>query len=185
MGRPPIGEAAMTSTERSRRRRERLSSATKGAANHTDDRVRTAGFWQMQAALVAENKRLKRELGEAQAAAGVGVDAAAAIRKRDREIERLKDQLSRAESRLADAPGEAATLARQLKAARTRVRKLEAETRLAWQLAKASPVNITKSDYRKLRRFCHPDSHKTMDERDRTEVSQIINAIKFNVITQS
>jgi hypothetical protein len=66
----------------------------------------------------------ERDDARARATASVGAGAEAAVAKRDREIERLREALAKAEALPAADPGEVAELQRQLKAAKTWARTL-------------------------------------------------------------
>jgi hypothetical protein len=84
-----------------------------------------------------------------------------------------KAALATAEAKLSADPGEVAKLERQLKAAKTRIRNLDATNRIVSERARANPVSISKRDYRKLQHCLHPDSGRA---RQKTEASQCCHA---------
>lgn len=176
MGRPPIGDKAMTGLERLHRFRQRKAAETKPETK--PEAGEADALKRENAALRAQVATLARErdgaFADARGAISVGADAAAAIGKRDREIDGLKAKLAKAEEKLADGPGAVAEAERKLKAARTRIRNAEAA-------ARGNPAAISKRDWRKLQHVIHPDSGKAATERQRTEAAQVFNALKLRV----
>jgi hypothetical protein len=130
----------MSNAERQRRYRETHGPLTAQAAPRPSD-AESERLKRQHAAEIAD---LKAEIASLKAAQSEGTvpDEEAAVRRLARDNEKLRHALATAEAKLAADPGEVGKLVRQLKAARTRIENLTAESRLGWEAARA---NTTRS----------------------------------------
>ena len=180
MGRKPIGNAAMTSAERQRRRRERLSSGTAndplGDFIIKKQRQEIEALCQEVTALRAENAALASDRRAAFAAA-----LAAALAAEREENATLQQQLAAA---LAGAkPKQPKPTPNDTEAKlRKEIRQLRRRLQNVAESGKGT-LFISIADRRKIRAALHPDGATDPARRKRlTEASQIFNNLPMSEV---
>lgn len=140
-GRPPIGDRAMTSTERSRRRRDRLRANKPATKYATKSPGEDATGWQAEiAARQARIRELETELRRERELRETAETKAAKAAPRDNKDEQIAEL-------------------------ETRLRALnEIASHFAQQGQKGPPVRFTPKEYKLLRACLHPDRVLDPDE---------------------
>jgi hypothetical protein len=198
MGRPPIGERAMTAAEKQRRYRERKRRAAYGNSEPvTEPRARAAaGDGERVSALQRENAQLRARIAELEAAFARERPAGTAGEKPFRPVPRDSAAWVKVKRTSGTGPAKeppppmpeteaVAKLERQLKAARTQIRNLRGQ--LKWATAEAdrnTRLVMSKRLHRHIKAALHPDRapQDAAAQRRWTALAQEFNGLKAELL---